>query len=66
MPKNSIRPVVEARGNKVGPAVVVRIHLDMNANVEPDSGCSGERSTQQVGGEAAVRGGRHVSEIHQV
>lgn len=66
MPKNSIRPVVEARSNEIGPAAVVRIDLQINANDESDSGCSGKRSTQQVGGEAAVRGGRHVSVIQQV
>lgn len=66
MPENSIRPVVEARSNKVGPVVVVRIHLYIDANDEPNSGCSRERSTQEIGGEATVGGGRHVSGAHQV
>lgn len=59
MPKNLISPVVKARSNEVSPAVVVVIYLDIDANDEPDSGCSGKRSTQQIGGEAAVGCRRH-------
>lgn len=59
MPKNLISPVVKARSNEVSPAVVVVIYLDINANNEPDSVCSGKRSTQQIGGEGAVGCRRH-------
>lgn len=45
VPKNSILAVVEARSNKVDPAVITRVDLQQNTNNKSDSGCSEKRSS---------------------